>query len=173
LSIGFGYVLFVALRHVSSIEFIQKFVELLQSEMAVELTIQLDDRSYRTCPEARHADHAETSVRGVAVIPQFEAPLEVLGERQALFDMARGAAADLDHMLAQRGEPELVVEGGDPVDPRHGGAEGGGHCGHRGLGYMAFSGLYLLEEGDQVVASQLAPLCLAPLLDDLAHGIQG
>src|SRR5664280_17338 len=141
--------------------------------MAVELTIQLDDRSDRTCTEASDADHAETSVRGVAVVAQLEPPLEVLGERQALFDMARGAAADLDHMLTQRCEPELVVEGGDPVDSRHRGAEGGGQCGHRGLGHMAFSGLYLLKKGDQVVTPQLTALCLAPLLDDLARAIHG
>ena len=112
---------------------VEQRVELLDGQVAVELAVELHDRRDGAGAQAGHAHHRETAIRGVAVGPQFEPALEVLGQSEALFDVAGGAPADLDDVLPQGREAELVVEGGDSVDARHRRVESGRDFGHGGL----------------------------------------
>jgi hypothetical protein len=126
--------------------------------VTVKLAVQLEDGSYGTGAQTGYAEHREASIGGIAVRAQLEPALEILGERQALLDVARSASAYLDDVLPQGSETELVVEGGHAVDSGYGSIQCLGHPHHGCLGEKALPSLQFLKNGYELLAGQVGPI---------------
>ena len=89
---------------------------LVRGETAVGLVADAHDGGLRAGAHAGDGRQRELHVRGRLAVGDPEFFLQSLGDLHRPRDVAGGAVADVDDVLADRREPELVVEARDAVD---------------------------------------------------------